>query len=39
LEADGEPRVKSEGLPQFRAILTVKMPTEPIIIIVTGMWI
>jgi hypothetical protein len=29
--------VKLEGLPQFWQILTVKMPTDPIIIII-GSW-
>src|ERR1017187_10014163 len=36
--AEGRTTVESEGLPQLRAILTVKMPTEPIIIII-GSWI
>jgi hypothetical protein len=39
LEAGGGTTVKSAGLPQFRAILTVKMPTDPIIIIMPGSWI
>src|ERR1019366_9629606 len=39
LEPGGGTTVESVGLPQFGAILTVKMPTDPIIIIIPGSWI